>query len=245
MANNPAIALREEAKPNAELFRSLAVRPGSDDPGFNDADDEISGHAFDHYDVWVIQFNWNVLKQKGWQKPNVQDAPLAKGDFPASSGKCESHIELTRADGPAPFVGLCRTIPISDRQFRRGRHLSTCDDFTACTELSKLHLRQCDEPAQARRTAASRYSSRRRRRAWHREWRSGANLQTVWITDGKSAHHRQGAFRHGDRPVHPVEKLVADGKNANEVASQRLTDMGRAPTFYNVLVQIEKEEASI
>jgi len=29
-------------------------------------------------------------------------------------------------------------------------------------------------------------------------------------------------------------------KNANELTSQRLTDMGRAATFYDVLVQVEK-----
>jgi hypothetical protein len=36
------------------------------------------------------------------------------------------------------------------------------------------------------------------------------------------------------------KKFAADGKNANEVTSQRLTDMGNAPTFYDVLVQVEK-----
>jgi hypothetical protein len=36
------------------------------------------------------------------------------------------------------------------------------------------------------------------------------------------------------------KKLASDGKNANELTSQRLTDMGRAPTFYDVLVQVEK-----
>jgi anaerobic selenocysteine-containing dehydrogenase len=36
------------------------------------------------------------------------------------------------------------------------------------------------------------------------------------------------------------KKLARDGKNANEVTSQRLTDMGRAPTFYDTLVQVEK-----
>ena len=35
------------------------------------------------------------------------------------------------------------------------------------------------------------------------------------------------------------KKFAIDGKNANEVTSQRLTDMGNAPTFYDVLVQVE------
>jgi anaerobic selenocysteine-containing dehydrogenase len=36
------------------------------------------------------------------------------------------------------------------------------------------------------------------------------------------------------------KKLAKDGKNANEVTSQQLTDMGRAPTFYDTLVQVER-----
>ena len=33
-------------------------------------------------------------------------------------------------------------------------------------------------------------------------------------------------------------KLGLDGKNVNEVTSQGLTDMGRAPTFYDCLVEV-------
>jgi hypothetical protein len=40
------------------------------------------------------------------------------------------------------------------------------------------------------------------------------------------------------------KKLAPDHKNANELTSQRLTDMGRAPTFYDVLVQVEKLDAA-
>jgi len=36
------------------------------------------------------------------------------------------------------------------------------------------------------------------------------------------------------------KKLTADRKNANEVTSQNLTDMGRGPTFYDALVEVEK-----
>jgi anaerobic selenocysteine-containing dehydrogenase len=33
-------------------------------------------------------------------------------------------------------------------------------------------------------------------------------------------------------------KLGLDGKNVNEVTSQNLTDLGRAPTFYDCLVEV-------
>jgi hypothetical protein len=33
-------------------------------------------------------------------------------------------------------------------------------------------------------------------------------------------------------------KLGTDGKNVNELTSQKLTDMGRAPVFYDCAVQV-------
>ena len=34
-------------------------------------------------------------------------------------------------------------------------------------------------------------------------------------------------------------KLGMDGRNVNELTSQTLTDMGRGPTFYDCLVDVE------
>jgi anaerobic selenocysteine-containing dehydrogenase len=36
------------------------------------------------------------------------------------------------------------------------------------------------------------------------------------------------------------KKLAHDHRNANEVTSQALTDIGRGPTFYDCLVEIER-----
>jgi len=36
------------------------------------------------------------------------------------------------------------------------------------------------------------------------------------------------------------KKLATDGKNANELTHQRLTDLGRAPAFYDCLVQVRR-----
>ena len=38
-------------------------------------------------------------------------------------------------------------------------------------------------------------------------------------------------------------KLGLEGSNVNEVTSQALTDMGRAPTFYDCAVEVAKIEA--
>jgi anaerobic selenocysteine-containing dehydrogenase len=39
------------------------------------------------------------------------------------------------------------------------------------------------------------------------------------------------------------KKLARDGKNANELTSQALTDIGRAPTFYDCRVELEPATA--
>ncbi len=36
-------------------------------------------------------------------------------------------------------------------------------------------------------------------------------------------------------------KLGLDGTNVNQLTSQRLTDLGRAPTFYDCLVEVQPE----
>jgi hypothetical protein len=38
-------------------------------------------------------------------------------------------------------------------------------------------------------------------------------------------------------------KLGLDGSNVNELTHQRLTDLGRAATFYDCAVQVEKSVA--
>ena len=38
-------------------------------------------------------------------------------------------------------------------------------------------------------------------------------------------------------------KLGLDGKNVNELTSQKLTDMGQGPTFYDCLVEVEASAA--
>ena len=37
------------------------------------------------------------------------------------------------------------------------------------------------------------------------------------------------------------KKLASDGKNGNELTHQRLTDLGRAPSFYDCLVEVERD----
>ncbi|TFV86692.1 molybdopterin oxidoreductase family protein [Oxalobacteraceae bacterium OM1] len=239
LANNPAIAPLGEAKPNTEIFRLLAARMGFDDPCFRETDDEIAAQAFDRSNERAIHFDWESLKRKGWQKLNVSEAPFADGGFPTPSGKCEFYCERMLADGLDP---LPTYIP---------PHESVASNPTLA---SRYPLAMISPPA--RNFLNSSFVNVRSLRDTEGEPHLDIHpddAKTRGIEDGGMVHifNDRGSFvakaRVTDkaRPGLVVglsiwwKKFAGDGKNANEVTSQRLTDMGNAPTFYDVLVQVE------
>jgi len=68
----------------------------------------------------------------------------------------------------------------------------------------------------------------------------------VRVFNARGQYHCQAEVSERARPgvVHGLgvwwRKYGTQGTNVNELTSQRLTDMGRAPTFYDCAVEIEK-----
>lgn len=233
MANNAAIAPMGEAKSNTEFFRLLAARMGLDDPCFKDSDDQLASVAF-------VQFDWESLKRKGWQKLDVPDAPFACGNFPTPSGKCEFYSESMKKDGLDPLPA----------------YIPNYESAASTPELAaKYPLAMISPPA--RNFLNSTFVNVQSLRATEGEPHLDINpddAATRGINHGDMVRifNDRGSFvckarvTPKARPGLVVglsiwwKKLAGDGKNANEVTSQRLTDMGRAPTFYDTLVQVEK-----
>lgn len=243
MANNAAIAPLGEAKPNTEIFRLLAARMGFDDPCFTESDDAIAAQAFDKGDTRAIHFDWDSLKRKGWQKLNTPDAPFANGGFPTPSGKCEFYCERMKIDGldPLPTYIAPHESLASNPQLGKRYPLAMISpparNFLNSTFVNVQSLRDTEgEP----------HVDIHPIDAAERGIRNGEQVRI---------HNERGSFVAKARVTDRVrkglvvglsiwwKKFAADGKNANEVTSQRLTDMGRAPTFYDVLVQVEKVES--
>jgi anaerobic selenocysteine-containing dehydrogenase len=245
MANNAAIAPLGEAKSNSEIFRLLAARMDFAEPCFKDSDDEIAKQAFDRRDARAIHFDWDALKQKGWQKLNMPDAPFANGGFPTPSGKCEFYSERMQADGLdplpayiAPYESLASN-PELGTVYPLAMISPPARNFLNSTFVNVQSLRATEgephldmHPVDA---AARGIRSGDRVRIFNDR---GSLIAKARVTDKARSGLVVGLSIWW-------KKLAADGKNANEVTSQRLTDMGRAPTFYDVLVQVEKEEANI
>lgn len=240
MANNAAIAPLGESKPNTEIFRLLAAAMGFDDPCFRDSDDELASIAFNTQDVRAVHFDWESLKLKGWQKLNMPEAPFAQGGFTTPSGKCEFYSAAMEADGLDPLP----------------TYLPPYESVASNPQLAKKYPLAMISPP-ARNFLNSSFVNVKSLRSAEGEPHldihpDDAAKRGIFDADMVRIHNDRGSFiakaRVTDkaRPGLVVglsvwwKKLAKDGKNANEVTSQRLTDMGRAPTFYDTLVEIER-----
>lgn len=240
MANNPAIAPLGESKPNSEIFRLLAAKMGFTDSCFADTDDDIAAIAFDAKHTHAIHFDWATLKRDGWMRLNVADAPFATGGFRTPSGKCEFYSERMKADGLDPLP----------------TYIPPYESVASAPELAKKYPLAMISPPQRNflnTTFVNVKSLRNTEGEPHLEMnpddaitRNIKQGDLVKIFNDRGSMLAKVRITNHARPGLVValsiwwKKLASDGKNANELTSQRLTDMGRAPTFYDVLVQVEK-----
>jgi anaerobic selenocysteine-containing dehydrogenase len=240
MANNAAIAPLGESKPNTEIFRLLARAMGMTDPVFDETDDELAAQAFNKQDARAVHFDWESLKRTGWSKLNMPDAPFAHGGFPTPSGKCEFYSEAMLHDGLDPLPS----------------YIANYESVASNPELAKRYPLAMISPP-ARNFLNSTFVNVQSLRATEGEphldihpldaaTRGIADKDMVRIFNDRGSFVARARVTPKARAGLVVglsiwwKKLSSDGKNANEVTSQRLTDMGRAPTFYDTLVQVEK-----
>jgi len=242
LANNPSIAPIGEAKPNTEVFRRLAARMGFSEPCFRDSDDDLARQAFMKDHPRAAGIDWDTLKTAGFQRLAVPAtyAPFADGNFPTPSGKCEFYSETLAREGHDPlptFVppresvasnpALARRYPLAfisppARNFLNSS-FANLPTFVAEEKAPRLDLNPVDAAPRA-------IVSGDRVRIFNDR---GSFTATARVTDRA----RSGVV------VSPSvwwKKLSPDGANANNVTSQALTDLGRAATFYDCLVEVER-----
>ncbi|MET0257759.1 MAG: molybdopterin-dependent oxidoreductase [Methylobacterium sp.] len=108
--NNPAIAPLGEAVSNTELFRRLARALAIDDPFFYRSDEEMIEQSMDWSSPVLDGITLENLKTAGFLRLNLpaagEWAPHRDGNFPTPSGKCEFRSSL--ADGGNFVVPLFR-----------------------------------------------------------------------------------------------------------------------------------------
>lgn len=243
MANNPAIAPLGEAKPNTEIFRLLAARMGFFDPCFSESDDTMAAQAMNAKDARATHFDWESLKHNGWQKLNMPDAPFAHGGFATPSGKCEFFSASMQADGLDPLPTYIpphesrASAPALAQHYPLSMISPPARNFLNSSFGNVASLRDSEgEP--------------------HLDINpSDAAERGIVADDMVRIFNQRGSLVVKARVTEKArtglvvglsvwwKKFARDGKNFNEVTSQSLTDMGKGPTFYDVLVQVAKTDA--
>lgn len=228
LLNRPAIAPLGQARSNTDVFRDLAQRMGLDHPCLSESDEVLCRTAFGD----TVDFP--TLLDQGFVSLKVPDAPFAEGGFPTPSGRCEffsqrladqgqdglpDHLPNFEPANTHPNYPLAMISPPS-------RH------FLNSTFVNVKSLRDMEgqpwlemHPSDAQARGLS----------------DGQSVE-VFNDRGRYECSVQVSTRARLGVVNGMgiwwRKLGPNGTNVNEVTSQRLTDIGRAPVFYDCWVQV-------
>ena len=234
MLNRPAIAPVGQARSNAQIFRDLAARMGFADPCFADSDEALCRQAFGN------AVDYALLERQGFATLSMPDAPFAEGHFPTPSGRCEFFSARLAAQG---LDGLPDHLPNHELQGTNARYplamiSPPARNFLNSTFVNVKSLRTIEgrpllemHPDDA---AA----------------RGIADGSTVRVFNDRGSYecHAEVSTRARPGVVNGLgiwwRKLGLNGTNVNELTSQALTDLGRAPTFYDCLVEVQACEAA-
>jgi len=237
--NQPAIEPLGEAKPNTEIFRLIARRMGMTHPVLADDDVTIIKQALDSPHERMRGVTFDALRERGWMRLNVPRpfVPYAEGNFPTPSGKCEFVSARLGAMGIDPLptytppLELPETAPELAARFPLVLISSPRHYFLNSTFVNIESLRKNAEPECVLHAAD----------AERRGIPEGARV-IVFNARGEFT----ALARVGDQVREGVvwapsiwwAKLAPDGTTANATTSQRETDMGGGPVFYDNLVEV-------
>jgi anaerobic selenocysteine-containing dehydrogenase len=242
--NQPAIAPVGEALPNTEIFRRLAAKMGVEHECLRDDDITLVKQALDSQADAMQGLSFDALKANGWLRLNLPKpyVPFARGGFRTPSGKCEFFSQRMADMGLDPLPDFTpphefpENVPELAAKYPIALISSPAHHFLNSTFVNIGPLqRAVKEPEVALHPRDA-------------ERRGIADGQMVVVQNDNGhfvarARHREG-IREGVAWAPGVwwAKLSVDGRNVNAVTSQKLTDMGGGPTFYDCQVEIRAAE---
>jgi anaerobic selenocysteine-containing dehydrogenase len=216
-----------QARPNTQIFRDLAARMGYTEPCFQDTDEQLVAQAWRPEAV-----NAAELKARGWVKLVIPDAPFAEGGFPTPDGRVRITVPGLGLPDHVPNHECAETEPALAARYPLAMISPPARHFLNSTFVNVKSLRAIEgEPlveihpqdASARGIA------------------SGA---VVRVFNDRGEYRCKAEITERARPgvVNGLgiwwRKFGLDGTNVNELTHQRLTDIGRAPSFYDCLVEV-------
>jgi anaerobic selenocysteine-containing dehydrogenase len=233
MINEPAVAPLGEAKTNTQIFRELAAHMGYAEPCFADDDEALARAAFR-----PEQVDFDALRERGWFKLPIADAPLAEGGFPTANGRCTiDSTEFGVPDFVANYESAASAPELAAR-FPLAMISPPARNFLNSSFVNVKSLRDIEgEPIVELHEADARA-------------RGVQGGQMVRVFNDRGSYRCKAVVSARARPgvVNGLgvwwRKLGAAGTNVNELTHQRLTDIGRAPSFYDCLVEVQATETA-
>jgi len=238
--NRPSIQPLGESLPNSEIFRRLGARMGLDHPALRDDDLTMIRQALASPSKKLEGVTLEALLERGWMRLNLPTPflPYATGEFSTPSGKCEFHSARMAEMGLDPLPAFTPpyefpdTAPALAARYPLTLISSPAHQFLNSTFVNVDALRRA-----AREPECLLHPHDAERRG------IGAGARVV-------VHNDRGAFTAVARVEDTIRpgvvwapsiwwgKLAADGANANQTTSQRETDLGHGPVFYDNLVEV-------
>ncbi len=227
LVNEPAIAPLGEALPNTEIFRRLAARMGFDEPCFADSDEAIGAVAFD---PGIVDFA--TLRERGWVTLPLPEAPFANGGFKTPDGRAVIDAPGFGVPDHVPNHECAATEPALARRYPLAMISPPARNFLNSSFVNVKSLRDIErEPLVEvnEQDAAA---------------RGVVDGCMVEVFNDRGSYRCTARISDRARPgvVNALgiwwRKLGPDGTNVNELTHQRLTDIGRAPAFYDCLVEV-------
>jgi anaerobic selenocysteine-containing dehydrogenase len=227
----PAIAPPGETRSNIDVFRALSARMGFEDACLYESDDDLIRTLLDSQHPFIKGITLEELEREHSVRLRIPEPfqPFAEGGFGTPDGKC--HFRAETLDYTPPVESrhgdrkLGAKFPLEmispkndDSMNSTFGHRDSVDRQTAV-----LHIAA---PDAARRGIANEDQVR----LWNDR---GSCLMVARIDDSV----RPGVVC---APAVRWGKRATGARNVNALISERLTDAGGGPTFYNCLVEVER-----
>ncbi|MDH0380683.1 molybdopterin-containing oxidoreductase family protein [Comamonas aquatica] len=234
LLNRQAIAPEGQARSNAQIFRDLAAQMAQLDPAFAAPHFSEPDEALCRTALAGTAMDFDSLLIQGFAHIPVAEAPFAQGGFATPSGKCEFDNPRLAALGintlpdhvpnyepPTDNYPLAMISPPA-RNFLNSTFANVAS-LARMEERPLLELHPEDAAA-----------------------RGIADGDRLRVFNARGSHVCHAAVNGRARPGVVVglgiwwRKQGANGTNVNELTHQQLTDIGRAPCFYDCAVQVER-----
>ena len=234
LLNRPAIAPEGQARSNGQIFRDLASHMARLDSAFAAAHFSDSDEALCRAAVAHTAIDFEELMERGFAHIPLPDAPFAEGRFATPSGKCEFDNPALARLGINTLPDYIPNYEPPTADYPLAMISPPARNFLNSTFTNVASLARMEDKPMLEMHPDD---------AALRGITDGDRLR-VFNARGEHVCHASlnGRARLGLVVGLGIwwRKQGANGTNVNELTHQKLTDIGRAPCFYDCAVQVQR-----